>query len=736
MNLKKLLTKSLMLLTIILLGHLAVSCSDTETTDSSNFTLHYYGVTDIGPSMSYDLQAPSYIGGEPYDFAITNVTLNGESHTSESFTIDETTGEIHIQNTANLNTGLYSISVSCYSNGNYFEFKDAVKVNMLLAVPEGISVTPEEVIIKLDDPNYLESSAQVCTEEGTHVSITDYAIAEDDSKDYIEYFKISKTGKITINAKHKDKLVPGAKYVLSLKLTTKAGDHLYSDAITFNIISKPLNLLYTPNFVKIEQGATHESQLPSIQGSTEEMKFTIKSVTPETDAFIIDETTGKISLSKENSLTSNDVPYTIDINVSNQYGDADFKEAYSVLIVPYIEPIKPETFKYNPAEIYQGTSFAQKVEEGIVGDEILFDFAESNSEDIKTQIKKKTVIIDKLTGDITINNNNSLAPSEIPYEIKVKVTNAKGDATSIFLLTIKANPNHFNILHYGNNLNLAPKENYASQYEVNSKAELAALTLTPIHDINPDIPIKWEVVYKPIEGDKSPINALKGVTIDKDGVLNFAGDGWVNNIVVGMIVVKATVGEGDIAYSKTTPVFVRFNSTKHGFSVKYNPFVFQVNPQKGINRSVIPNITIGTTEGQGDFIMDYRKNFNFFNVDIKDNPNEAGLPSEKGFLKTLWDGFYNTNTAYAPNYGAKKPMSYYDDAQGFVNSKNLNKLLGYVDKKDLSVVINGNLWKDSENKYINGVLIAKMTALTDGNETNINSGKEILPIAIWLDENF
>ena len=34
-----------------------VSCDKTETTDSTGFILHYLGVTDIGPGMSYTLQA-------------------------------------------------------------------------------------------------------------------------------------------------------------------------------------------------------------------------------------------------------------------------------------------------------------------------------------------------------------------------------------------------------------------------------------------------------------------------------------------------------------------------------------------------------------------------------------------------------------------------------------------------------------------------------------------------------
>lgn len=201
MNLKDLFTKCLMLLAIGLLGHLAVSCTDTEETDSSNFALYYYGVTDIGPSMDFELKEPSYIGGAPYDFAITNITLNDEACSTESFIINESTGAISIKNTENLATGTYKLNISCYSNGKYYEFKNAVQINMLLAVPEGVIVTPEEVVVNLDEANWNETAnAQVTTTGAEHVSIIGYAIAQDESKEYIEYFSISGTGKITLNS--------------------------------------------------------------------------------------------------------------------------------------------------------------------------------------------------------------------------------------------------------------------------------------------------------------------------------------------------------------------------------------------------------------------------------------------------------------------------------------------------------------------------------------------------------
>lgn len=105
-----------------------VSCDKTETTDSTGFILYYMGVTDIGPGMStYTLQSPAYKGSAPYDFTITKITLDDESFSNnDNFVINPETGEITIQNTKEMSSGLYSISVGCYSNGKFFDFKDAI----------------------------------------------------------------------------------------------------------------------------------------------------------------------------------------------------------------------------------------------------------------------------------------------------------------------------------------------------------------------------------------------------------------------------------------------------------------------------------------------------------------------------------------------------------------------------------------------------------------------------------
>lgn len=719
------------LFAIVALALVHTSCDETETTDSTGFILHYYGVTDIGPSMTYTLEAPTYKGSAPYDFTITGVTLNDEACTTESFVIDAETGAINIQNTANLATGLYAISVGCYSNGKYFEFKDAIQINMLLAVPEGVTVTPAEVVVKMEDKNWWEASAQVTTDTEKHVSITGYAIAEDESKEYLKYFTISDDGIITFNPEKKDNIIPGEKYVISLKLKTKAGEHLYADAVTFNVISKPLKLQYAPNEVRVEKNIAHESQLPTIQGSSEGRTYTIKSITPEISGFTIDAATGKISIA-ENTLTQIGNVYEVDVTVTNEYGTSDFPKAYIVTVVDFINPIDPETFKYEVPETYEGKGYTIPLINEFKGDEVIFDFAEDNSDIIKEQIEKNRISIDKVNGTITIAENNTLTPED--YTVKVKAANPKGEVSSSFTLTIKENPNKFTF-YYGNNIGLLPEENYANQYAYDTKEDFQAAQLIPTTTLNKK-KAKWEIITKK-NGATDKNSTGVGATINETtGVIDFSNASFLDQdnkkpmMNIGMIVVKATCGEGDLAYSVTVPIFIRSNKvTEDGIMLDYRPFVFKVNPKTG-GESVQPLITC---PNQDLLRVDYRRTFRFFDI----NMAETGyLPENKGsIMYDVWDACYKEMNLPIGTR-SKKPMSYYDTSK-YINKDHLDVLLGYVKPEHKTVIINPNKWKSADGVFANGVLIGSMTCHPNGREdSNLNSGSKLNPIAIWFDENF
>ena len=134
------------------------SCKDDFTTDDGSFALYYTSMTDIAPSMTGVIASPTYKGAVPSDFKIVEVNYSSvgeggeetrEAYTGECFSIVPETGEIMINSTADMKTGKYYISVSCVAAGNTYTYKDAVEVNFLKAVPEGITVEPDFLEVKL-----------------------------------------------------------------------------------------------------------------------------------------------------------------------------------------------------------------------------------------------------------------------------------------------------------------------------------------------------------------------------------------------------------------------------------------------------------------------------------------------------------------------------------------------------------------------------------------------------------
>ena len=206
MSLKNLTSSFWAILSVVILNFISISCTDTETTDSTNFVIYYTGLTDIGPSMTGEISSPSYKGPAPSDFSITEITLNGEPYSGQCFNIDATTGSISVSNTKNAAIGTYKISISCIANGQQYNFKDIVVVNMLKAIPEGVKVEPDKLEIKLqyirDNQEQLELPTAQVVSDGSHVSISQYSISSV-FKDGILYenfnklFTISQTGIIS-----------------------------------------------------------------------------------------------------------------------------------------------------------------------------------------------------------------------------------------------------------------------------------------------------------------------------------------------------------------------------------------------------------------------------------------------------------------------------------------------------------------------------------------------------------
>lgn len=700
------------------------ACSDDDTEDG-DFQLYYPEVTNFGPSMSYVSGSPSYVGGTPTAFAISALTLDGFPTESGSFSINELSGAISISNTDDLKPGVYRVSVTCVADGRSYNFVDIFVVNLLPAVPVELAVSAEEVEIPYEEALESETTVKL-SPEGESVSIIGYALIQEEGK---EYFAVTNAGVISVNSKFKGEILPGV-YPLTVKCTTHAGEAVFEDLVTMKITSPALELTYAPAEGRMEYMMGYQSTVPAMKGSPEDVVYSVKGVTPETDAVEIDPATGVLSVAKDVELTVG-TKYTVDVTVTNRYGAADFDGAFALEVIGYIAPIEAATFAYADVEMIQGTSFTAEKAAGFVGDEVTFSLGE-----LPAALEGK-IALDELTGTLSAANGNDIPLGS--YEIPVKAVNTKSEASAVLKLSVIENPYYFTYISYGNNLDL-PALEHASQFWCPTEKAYKALNLTPTTDAKSGTELEWslEVIYRTSEAD-TKYKGGQGSTIDPaTGVITPDGFNYNDSKTkCAVLYVTATAGKGKVGETTVkTPVFFLFSA--ENAPVHYAPFVFRVNPRKG-GTSVAPNISADIDPAL--FSMDYRRDFQFFGL----NGQPSGFPADAGsFMNWMWK-VYNAQEGVGTKTigtGAKGCVSAYENNSW--NGKTLGLALCYVDPETKAVVVNPNKWIDESGKGANGIFVAEMTYLTDQSWTeitkavnnNISKGSVVTPLMIWFDEKF
>ena len=777
------------------------SCKDDITTDDGSFALYYTSMTDIAPSMTGVIASPTYKGAVPSDFKIVEVNYSSvgeggeetrEAYTGECFSIVPETGEIMINSTAGMKTGKYYISVSCVAAGNTYTYKDAVEVNFLKAVPEGITVEPDFLEVKLADVTNKDSeaafpTAQVSSENTDEcISILGYKIsnvrrvASDDSETYIDnskvkLFSVSETGVVSINksSDYDAETVKAGIYKIDLKITTAASpslpeeEGLFVNALTINFTAAPTAISYKDGFIEtgVEGDASKPrggftSSKPLVAGSTNGATYEIAAIKKSsggtlnfTDAseaekafFTIDNATGIISVPDTHTFVLNDV-YKVSVKVTNSDGNCTGEDALTLTVLDWVDPLV--AFTYPELSVKQGMNCVSGEPE--ISDKkgvefSLVDLAEEYEE---------YVSINKSTGVVTIEKYNTMPVGN--FEIAVKAKNFKGEATGKLVIEVQDNPNYFTYISFGNNLvdEQTPGSIYDNQYRFRTLEELNQINLTPTTDVKEGQTIVWKVVGK---------HQYKGA--DKNDFIFWDSNAkitakmkqteWDNvEYTLTILLVSATVGSGEEAFTRTVPFC--FNYVKpqgDGTAVLYTPFVCRVNPKYG-GRSVVPVI-----ENPGSFVMDYRRNFNYYNINgvnskgeklkegspanMKDSDNKPIKPYEPKvvcFLTDLWENVaINPDDPNGVNYESKLPFSYWIDS-GKETSKDPVELsentLAYVDNtvgaNQFSVVVTKNFYDDG---WGDGIVTGQMTFVTDGNVKGVSNGKKTFPLAIWLDKSY
>ncbi len=682
------------------------ACEDDDT-KSGDLQLFYPTVVDIGPSMNFVSGTPTYYGPAPSNFSIAGITLDDKAFTSECFSIGADTGMVSISNTDALDPGTYKLTIACQAGGGAYRFENIFVVRMVSATPEAIEVSEPTLVIPYAELETTEASVTVAP-VGESVSILNYSLVQAEG---FEYFTISKDGVVTYNAEFTGEVMPGS-YPLPVKIETYAGSATYENLLTARITSEPLEVRYPSASGRMEYNMAFLGSTPSLKGSPDEVVWAIKQVIPAegtdpTDKIKIDPATGVVSVDAGSELPI-DASYTLDLTVKNSFGSTDFDGAYTLSVIEFIAPIESDKFGYEDAVAIQGGEFKVSKKAGFVGDEVTFSLG-----DVPAGVQGQ-ISIDPMTGDVSAAKGHSIPMGT--YDIPVKASNLKGEAETTFKLTVNENPYYFTTITYGNNLGLTPFENYANQFYFAAAADFTELT--PTTDAKPGTKLSWSIKIK---------HQCSGTLIDSEtGAITPKGFKSGNG---GLVLVTATAGEGEVGETSiTVPVFFSFHVPVSGVTVRYKPFVMQVNPRRG-GTSVVPEIT--GVPNLSSFLLDYRRTFNYYNIGGPAS-HKDGTPaaSTDTFLYQMWKAYYNSIGSATVGTGSKDPISYY------VNTARLGSALAYVEPATKSVVVNANKWIDSNNVAANGAFIAQMTFVTDGNSGGINSGSQIFPIWIWFDEKF
>ena len=716
-------TAALVALTAIIV---AVSSCKAELTDTGAFALHYPGITDIGPSTNMDI-TPTWHGGTPESFEIFSVKREDEAVTAECFSIDPTTGVFSIRKSDNLPVGKYRIGIACKVGGERHEFAEAITVNMMPAIPEGIKVSPDKITILLSQVTNTGSdeelpTAQITT-EGEHISIRNYLISgvRRDGKALANWdglFSVDKSGKFSILKNNK---FNAGVYVIDFKLTTMvfgadSEEGLFSDALTVEVASAPISLVYNPSTAKVEAGESYTSPVPEFIGSVTGLEFSIKKVIPESDKFSIDKTSGVITLAKGHEYAIGD-EIVLSVSAKNNYGERDFDQVLRIGIVEYIAPIT--LLAYNDTTVWEGTKVNLKPKQSD-GDEVTYSF-----EELPDALKELT--IDELNGTISVPKKNKIAQGE--YSFKVKAQNPKGSLSATVKWNTIENPYAFTFVRWGNNLGLNPIQDYADQFRVSTTGP------TTIPVIESDIKEGIEALYE-IKGGSN----TKCVSIDeKTGKLTTdpsVFEGKIANMRAHFVFVNIKTGAGTSGETvMKIPVFFDFNAprTEGGYSIQYNPFAVRCNPKTGttsVPPTILKNNTVVRGEELKNITMDFRRSFNYWNLNGPASHNNGAPDAEKTtFLSAVWSTYYSSiNVAY--NKSSRDPISSYG------RPEHIAKTAGYLRQEDLALYIAPEKFMD-DNGYANGIFTAQVVFGSDGKDpAGAKDPYRLFPLFVWFDTNF
>ena len=716
---------------------LAASCAK-DGLEREGFRLYYPNGVEFGQNVGFNI-SPTWSGGTPEDFKITQVKLDDAYYVGPEFTINSSTGILTIAGTVNTAPGVYRISICCSVNGVKYSFPDKLTITFLNGIPEGISTEPDFFFLniahlKADSTKELPT-AKVVT-EGEHLKIESYSIRNvKKDGEYLDnittpYFTISEDG--VISAVRGAPFEVGT-YKLDIKLETRSYRDenskvgLFTDAVTVHVVSGPTSIAYNRDTFYLDEGenSTFESAAPVVTGSLDGLEFSIQS-NPATDKISIDSATGVIKVAKGHGFVNGDV-YALDVYVKNAYIEEPecFQRVLTLKVVDNIPAIQDFSYAEQIKKMVLGwTAEPEPADNGAY----IYEFTDPSADYVKW------VSLDPETGKLSAVKGNKLPVGT--YEISVTARDGKyqNPVEKVFTLNVVENPYYFTYFSCGNNLGLTEEQTRGvSQFRVYSEEELQSLNpAIKYTDLSSEATVTFSGARK---------SQLSGTAVDKtSGKLTLKG--FVSQ-KMGVYIVTATTkdpSDPENTFSVKVPVFVDFAGvTAAGLSVEYTPFVLRFNPKEG-GRSAVPAIKGAKL---ADFYLDWRRTFAFYNLDGNPDiftPDGALSATNNTFLQHLWKNYGSVN------YGSKDAVGFYDGSKA-KSREVLAKSPCYVDgnrgSNYLSVVANRGVWFDQE--WADGVFIGEMTVAVSPFDGFKDLGDALggavddhkfNPFALWIDRDY
>lgn len=714
------------------------ACEEEAVQPDSGFVLYYPAISQIAPSTNITV-SPTWYGGMPSGFRVAGATSETNADDLSCFIVDESTGVFSIVGSDHLPAGLYSISIACMVDGAEKMFRDIISVELMKPVPDGISVTPSELVVPVSDINVtgegVELPTSVIAPDGeNNLMIKAYSIANVYRNgvllgDCSDWFSVSQDGVFSIAPDNADMV--GGRYVFDFRLTTyMVGEDddtgLFAGALSLNVTSSPQKVTYTPAASKVEKGYESVTSAPDYIGSPDGLRYEIERVAPDNAPGIgIDAATGVLTFPARQDLTTG-VMYEVDLKLSNDYGSTSFKKAYTFEVIDYISPIT--AFEYNDiSENISGVSFVNPVVK-MDGTEVTYSF-------VNLPEALSALTIDTVTG--TVSNPVGSALPVGDYSVTVRASNAKGYKDAVFGLHVIANPNYFTYAIWGNNLGpdgsaLTPLEKYGNQFRQSGTKTLNFPLLDS--DIPEGRPVKYSF--------SRPSTSFSGIGFnDKTATIQIYTK-TAPAVTFGIITI--TVGEGEAAVSRKFPVFADFcyptaaGKNAAGYRISYTPFAFRVNPKTG-GRSVSPVILDPDGNNVSDKVsLDYRTNPFFWNINGPSSHSEdkkLGNAPNTCFLRFPWAKYYYAINQ-VPNYGAMNPVSYYLN----YNRGRLPYSPCYVDASTLQVVVNPEKFVDNDGVYADGCVYMTFNFYGRAANFDCQNGNAQCDqqnrLLIWLDPSY